>query len=64
MLVEQVNLSCPNIPGKPAISYDFALMAGYIRAIDRALDPAKAPAAAAAVAVGVKVTPCVARLHG
>lgn len=48
----EVNLSCPNIPGAPAIAYDPGLLGSYVDSIDAALGAAAAP-----IPVGVKLTP-------
>ncbi len=47
-----MNLSCPNIPGAPAIAYDPGLLGSYVDSIDAALGAAAAP-----IPVGVKLTP-------
>ena len=46
----EINLSCPNIPGKPPIAYDFEGMTEYLATVF-----AKPPPPG--VAVGVKTTP-------
>ena len=48
-LAVEINLSCPNIPGKPPISYDFEGMEEYLRTA--------IGSAPAGLAVGVKTTP-------
>lgn len=34
-ILVELNLSCPNLPGKPQIAYDFDAMAANIRAVDQ-----------------------------
>ena len=50
-LALEINLSCPNIAGKPPISYDFDGMAEYLAGVF------KDGAPPAGVSVGVKTTP-------
>ena len=50
-LAVEINLSCPNIPGKPPIAYDFEGMAAYLDGVFA--DGAPPPG----VVVGVKTTP-------
>jgi len=49
-LAVEINLSCPNIPGKPPTAYDFDGMSDYLATVFRG-------GTAAGVAVGVKTAP-------
>jgi dihydroorotate dehydrogenase (fumarate) len=56
-LAMEVNLSCPNIPGKPPPAYDAAALAEYLLALKRAVASSEASQVHGRVAIGIKTPP-------
>ncbi|KAL2269138.1 hypothetical protein VTJ83DRAFT_3984 [Remersonia thermophila] len=56
-LAMEINLSCPNIPGRPPPAYERDALVAYLAPLRRAITEAHAAAAAVPIPVGLKTPP-------